>query len=665
MYRILSPTAILGYGFPEASFEAALDYDLDLIAVDAGSMDAGPYYLGSGQQYVGSAALKRDLHLIIAGALRKNCPLVIGSAGFSGSDAALEDTVRIVKEIVDELNPDSVRLSVIRSGVADKSLQNFYHELEPLGEMPELTADILAKSVVVGQMGMEPIITALDKGAQIVVCGRAYDPAIFAADAVGKGYPKGACLHAAKILECGAIACEPGSGSDCLIGEITRDGVARFFSLNPKRSVSIRSIAAHTLYEKSAPDLFRLPGGVLNIQKSQFSQESDGSVSVSGSVFQSRPYSVKLEGSQDLGSRMVSILPLKCVEGVDPGIRVYGRNGVEVEAAEAPIEELGLVVVAKARSELAAKDALAFVRSSMLHFGYEGRVSTAGNLAFPFSPSDLSLGSKGDLSGSLFVAGTRDPVFQKRVDSIIGSILEALNEQHPRLCEEARVEFTFGDLSHPIALLETVAETHSEAVEEHTRKAESLKDWIDPDRIPYSGINAGRAYSWSVHHLLKDMRVIKELFPIEMTSFDAGRWGDSIVVKPEYDESSDAVSDLGGDEGLNQIQDEPVRRDSDPVSLGELAKVVRSKNAGINEITYDVLLGSEADYRKALASGAFGPKTMSAFLGVDPDDVLGCYRYDPARAIKVTLKRHHLCGSPGERDTFGAQQHTRLLGIKI
>ena len=65
MYRILSPTAILGYGFPVSSFEKAMDLKLDLIAADAGSVDAGPYYLGSGQPYMGKTALKQDLEIMI------------------------------------------------------------------------------------------------------------------------------------------------------------------------------------------------------------------------------------------------------------------------------------------------------------------------------------------------------------------------------------------------------------------------------------------------------------------------------------------------------------------------------------------------------------------------------------------------------------------------
>ncbi|MDR2945469.1 MAG: 3-methylaspartate ammonia-lyase, partial [Candidatus Adiutrix sp.] len=63
--KILSPTAILGYGFPEASFNEGLRRNPDVIAVDAGSTDPGPYYLGSGHSFTDRQAVKRDLALMI------------------------------------------------------------------------------------------------------------------------------------------------------------------------------------------------------------------------------------------------------------------------------------------------------------------------------------------------------------------------------------------------------------------------------------------------------------------------------------------------------------------------------------------------------------------------------------------------------------------------
>ncbi|MFT2509496.1 3-methylaspartate ammonia-lyase, partial [Escherichia coli] len=50
-FKVLSPTAILGYGFPEESFRKAMAESPDLIAVDAGSSDPGPHYLGAGKPF--------------------------------------------------------------------------------------------------------------------------------------------------------------------------------------------------------------------------------------------------------------------------------------------------------------------------------------------------------------------------------------------------------------------------------------------------------------------------------------------------------------------------------------------------------------------------------------------------------------------------------------
>ena len=69
--RILSPTAILGYGFPLASFQAGLERDPHVIAVDAGSTDPGPYYLGAGKSFTGRAPVKRPA-VPIAAALNED-----------------------------------------------------------------------------------------------------------------------------------------------------------------------------------------------------------------------------------------------------------------------------------------------------------------------------------------------------------------------------------------------------------------------------------------------------------------------------------------------------------------------------------------------------------------------------------------------------------------
>ena len=65
--RILSPTAILGYGFPMESFVEGMKRKPHVIAVDAGSTDPGPYYLGAGKSFTDRNSVKRDLEIMIPG----------------------------------------------------------------------------------------------------------------------------------------------------------------------------------------------------------------------------------------------------------------------------------------------------------------------------------------------------------------------------------------------------------------------------------------------------------------------------------------------------------------------------------------------------------------------------------------------------------------------
>ena len=97
-FRILSPTGIVGYGFPEESFAAGVALKPDLIACDAGSTDPGPYYLGSGIPFTNATAVKRDMTIMLKAACELKIPLVIGSAGGSGADVHLNREVGM-KEI--------------------------------------------------------------------------------------------------------------------------------------------------------------------------------------------------------------------------------------------------------------------------------------------------------------------------------------------------------------------------------------------------------------------------------------------------------------------------------------------------------------------------------------------------------------------------------------
>ncbi len=418
-FTILSPTAILGYGFPLSSFKEGLRRLPDAIAVDAGSTDPGPYYLGAGASFTGRDSVKRDLGLMLEASAANKIPVLIGSAGGSGGEPHLTRDVDLVMEIAREkglhFKMAVIHAEVDREIVRDSLRRN---RVKPLGPVPPLEEKELDDTVrIVGQMGVEPLSGALEAGAQVVIAGRAYDPSVFAAPAVRSGYRPGPAIHMGKILECGAIAATPGSGSDCLLGRIGA-GYFEVETLNPARVCTVTSVAAHTLYEKSDPVYLPLPGGCLDLKRTRFEQVADNRVRVTGSRFiPSQKYTVKLEGVKKAGFRTVTIAgcrdPVlireidKVIEAVRERTRdnfesrvgdysinfkVYGKNGVM-----GPLEplldtvshELGIVIEVIGKTQETADTICSFARSTMLHSSYPGRKATAGNLAFPFSPSEF------------------------------------------------------------------------------------------------------------------------------------------------------------------------------------------------------------------------------------------------------------------------------------
>lgn len=422
-FRVLSPTAILGYGYPLTSFMEGIKRAPDLIAVDAGSTDPGPYYLGSGKAFTNRIGVKRDLRAMLKEGVTRKIPVVIGTAGGSGAEPHLAWCRDIVLELAKEEGL-SFRLATIRSDVPKSVVHTALAEgrITPLTNVPPLTnEDIDEATNVVAQIGIAPIIEALEGGADVVLAGRAYDPAVFAALPVMKGYDKGLAFHMGKILECAAIAATPGSGSDSVMGVLDETG----FTLEPlsdARTFTTQSVAAHTLYEKSDPYHLPGPGGLINLEACSFTELDGGRVRVTGSRFEeSEDQTVKLEAARAIGFRSISIagtrdpIMIQAIDGIidavnmqvrdilkDEGMEgdvffhIYGKNGVmgSMEPLrETKAHELAILIEVVAKTQDVADTIVSITRSTMLHYGYKGRISTAGNLAFPFSPSDISTGA--------------------------------------------------------------------------------------------------------------------------------------------------------------------------------------------------------------------------------------------------------------------------------
>jgi len=112
--RVLSVCGNLGYGFPEESLAAGIARDPHFMGADNGSTDAGPYYLGSGDQLTKREQIVRDLGLSLAAARKKGIPYIIGSAGTAGGEPHVASVLDVLHE-VSRRNGHRFKLAVIRA----------------------------------------------------------------------------------------------------------------------------------------------------------------------------------------------------------------------------------------------------------------------------------------------------------------------------------------------------------------------------------------------------------------------------------------------------------------------------------------------------------------------------------------------------------------------
>ncbi len=99
--------------------------------------------------------------------------------------------------------------------------------------------------------------------------------------------------------------------------------------------------------------------------------------------------------------------------------------------------------------------------------------------------------------------------------------------------------------------------------------------------------------------------------------------------------------------------------------LFELAKTIRSKNAGVDHVTFDVIFPDRAAYARVCRSGALSRDAIGRLFSVAPERITDHVEFDRALAIKFTIRRTRPSGSPGDGDIFGSQQHGPLRDVQI
>jgi uncharacterized protein DUF4387/acyclic terpene utilization AtuA family protein len=676
IYRVVSVCGALGYGYPRESLRHALKGRIDAIVCDAGSMDAGPYYLGTGTAYFERDAIKTDYRHMVEAAHKHGCPAILGSSGMAGGNRNLDWMIEIAREVFSELGIRDAGVAIIRSEIDPEIVAREFRKgaLRPTGVGPELSEEALRESVIVGQMGIHPLITALDGGAQFILAGRSCDSALFASDMIRRGIDAGLAYHAGHVLESGALACDPGSPSDCLIGEIYDDGSAVFVAPNPARRCTASSIAAHALHQESHPQLQFYPEGILTMEKTQFFSRDSRAAGIRGSRLvrsgKQWPWSIKLEGARRLGLRKVSLIHIGAADlpNIPDDVLVYGRNGVQAAHVGELQRELGIIVETAASTAANATLLANLVSHELVHHAYPGRKGNTGNIAYPLSPDAVSFRRADGLFGAIVPSGTRDPVFIQSYAEIKKAVAARMSNQLSDGLADADFTIAAADASNPVILLRTVDRDPERLAVLHQQEIDRITQLAVPKTASRFGLDAPDAYAWSLYHLLQNEEVIRnDLFPIAYYSATGANWVAQGTERPCYFDIGE-----GGYRGdldcntLSLIADyRPLEPSTSSHRLLDMAAVIRSKDAGVNRLTFDVVFTSGENYEAALHSNVFSKDNIAWTLNLAPERVVGTFFVDSCNAIKISVDRPNISGSTDERDVFGSQQQAAIEHMNI
>jgi hypothetical protein len=309
--RVLVPVGMLGGGFPPQTVERGIQLGADIVAVDGGSTDSGPHFLGAGVAKTARAAVATDLRVILPAAHEAGIPVVVGSCGTSGTDSGVDWVYDIVGEVAASSGIE-LRVALIYSEQSAAQIevrlaQGRVHGLQPA---EPLTPETVRKCThVVGVMGHEPIAQALAEGADVVLAGRATDTALTAALPLMHRLPPGPVWHAGKIAECGGFCTDSPTRGGVLVS-LDPHGFS-VEPLNPAASCTPHTVAAHMMYENADPFRLREPAGILDTSRSSYRALDSRRVRVVGSEFEPAPYTIKLEGAAPVGYQTLIITGIR------------------------------------------------------------------------------------------------------------------------------------------------------------------------------------------------------------------------------------------------------------------------------------------------------------------------------------------------------------------
>lgn len=314
--RIICPNGHLGFApLKPDSFHIAVATHPDFIAADSGSDDIGPVPLGSDTCASPKAWQEHDLQEMLLAARKTGVPMLIGSAGDTGTNSRVDMYVQIIRDIAARHNLAPFKLGWFYSEVDREVVRAKIRGGSPikgLDAREDLTeAELDATSRIVAMAGVHPFMKLLEEGCDVIIGGRSSDCAIFAAAALSRGYPEAESYYLGKVLECASFCAEPYAGKETVMGEITADHV-EVTAMAPFQRCTIASVAGHAMYERSNPFHEYVAGGLLDMTHCNYTQIADKTTRVTGMTFvPATDFRVKLEGSAKIGERFVGMAGIR------------------------------------------------------------------------------------------------------------------------------------------------------------------------------------------------------------------------------------------------------------------------------------------------------------------------------------------------------------------
>jgi hypothetical protein len=410
----LSPNGHLGFApLKPESFHAGCEHKPDVIAADSGSDDVGPGPLGGDTSTSPLAWQTQDLEEMLLASRRLGVPMIIGSAGDTGSDSRVDLFVKIIQDLAQkhrlpkfrlgysysELNRDDLKRRIAK-GVTVAGLD---------GRAPLTSAEVDDTDHIVAMADIHPYVALLDAGADVIIGGRSSDSAVFAAPAVRAGYPQAQSYFLGKVLECASFCAEPYGAKESVLGVVSADDV-KVTAMHPGQRCTIASVAGHAMYERANPFEEFYASGMLDMSECHYEQYDERTTRITGMRFvaNQRPQ-VKLEGAGKVGERFIGMAAVRdpyTIANIDAVIgwareqvrerfgdsgyslhyNVFGRDGVmgDMEPLrDHPGHEVCILVQGVAPTRDMAEEVCFIGTRQMFYARLPAVKGTAGGVAFP------------------------------------------------------------------------------------------------------------------------------------------------------------------------------------------------------------------------------------------------------------------------------------------